>query len=69
MYRKKETAELIIDNGRDYVLQEKANQGNFYKDIYAKPNDKYMNEAAIDCEYAISTIIEKSHGRKKHAMF
>lgn len=40
MHCQKETAELIIDNGGDYVLQLKGNQGNFYKDVYAMFDDK-----------------------------
>ena len=30
----KETAEKIIDNGGDYVLQLKSNQGRFYEEVY-----------------------------------
>lgn len=63
MHCQKETAKLIIDNGGDYVLQLKANQGNLYKDVYAMFDDKYMNEADKDCEYEIYTTIEKGHGR------
>ncbi len=44
MHCQKETAELIIDNCGDYVLQLKGNQGNFYKDVYAMFDDKYMDE-------------------------
>lgn len=35
MHCQKETAEKIIDNKGDYVLQLKANQGRFYEEIYA----------------------------------
>lgn len=63
MHCQKETAELIINNGGDYVLQLKANQGNFYKDVYAMFDDKYMDEADKECEYETYTTIEKSHDR------
>lgn len=59
----KETAETIIENKGDYVLQLKANQGNFYKDVYAMFDDKYMSEADKECEYEIFITTEKSHGR------
>ena len=63
MHCQKETAETIIENKGDYVLQLKANQGNFYKDVYAMFNEKYMNEADKDCEYETFSTTEKSHGR------
>ena len=63
MHCQKETAELIIDNGGDYVLQLKANQGNFYKDIYAMFDEKYMDTTDKECEYEIYRTIEKGHGR------
>ena len=63
MHCQKETAETIIKNKGDYVLQLKANQGNFYQDVYAMFDDKYMNELDKDCEYEIFSTIEKSHGR------
>lgn len=63
MHCQKETAEVIIDNGGDYVLQLKANQGNFYADVYAMFDDKYMSETDKDCEYEIFSTIEKGHGR------
>ena len=63
MHCQKETAELIIDNGGDYVLQLKENQGNFYKDVYAMFDDKYMDETDKECEYEMFTTIEKAHGR------
>ena len=63
MHCQKETAELIIDNGGDYVLQLKGNQGNFYKDVYAMFDDKYMDETDKECEYEMFTTIEKAHGR------
>lgn len=63
MHCQKETAETIIKNKGDYVLQLKANQGNFYKAVYAMFDDKYMNETDKDCEYEIYSTIEKSHGR------
>ena len=63
MHCQKETAETIINNKGDYVLQLKANQGNFYQDVYAMFDDKYMDEADKDCEYEIFSTMEKSHGR------
>ena len=63
MHCQKETARKIIEKKGDYVLQLKANQGNFYKDVYAMFDDKYMNIADKDCEYEIYSTIEKSHGR------
>ena len=63
MHCQKETAELVIDNGGDYVLQLKGNQGNFYKDVYAMFDDKYMDETDKECEYEMFTTIEKAHGR------
>lgn len=63
MHCQKETAETIIKNQGDYVLQLKANQGNFYQDVYAMFDDKYMNETDKDCEYEIFSTTEKSHGR------
>lgn len=63
MHCQKETAEVIIKNKGDYVLQLKANQGNLYQDVYAMFDDRYMNKADKDCEYEIFRTIEKSHGR------
>ena len=63
MHCQKETAETIIKNKGDYVLQLKANQGKFYEDVYAMFDDQYMNEVDKDCEYEIFSTIEKSHGR------
>lgn len=63
MHCQKETAKVIIDNKGDYVLQLKANQGNFYQDVYAMFDEKYMNETDTECEYEIFSTTEKSHGR------
>ena len=63
MHCQKETAEKIIDNKGDYVLQLKANQKNFYEDVYAMFDEKYMDEADQNCEYEIFSTTEKSHGR------
>ena len=63
MHCQKETAEIIIKNKGDYVLQLKANQKGFYEDVYAMFDDKYINEADKDCEYETFSTIEKSHGR------
>lgn len=59
----KETAELIVKNKGDYVLQLKGNQRNFFEDVYAMFDDKYMDETDKDCEYEIYSTMEKSHGR------
>lgn len=63
MHCQRETAEIIMKNKGDYVLQLKANQGNFYKDVYAMFDDKYMDKVDTDCEYETYSTIEKSHGR------
>lgn len=63
MHCQKETAEKIIANKGDYVLQLKGNQGNFYKEVKAMFEDEYKNEADKDCEYETYSTIEKSHGR------
>lgn len=63
MHCQKETAERIILNQGDYILQLKANQGNFYQDVYAMFDEKYMYESKNEEEYETFTTIEKSHGR------
>lgn len=63
MHCQKETAKKIVENGGDYVLQLKANQKNFYEDVYTMFDDKYMNEADKECEYEIYKTQEKNHGR------
>lgn len=63
MHCQKETARKIVDNGGDYVLQLKANQKNFYEDVYAMFDEKYMDETDKECEYEIYRTQEKSHGR------
>ena len=63
MHCQRETAETIINNKGDYVLQLKSNQRNFYQDVYAMFDDKYMDIADKDSEYETYTTIEKSHGR------
>ena len=63
MHCQKETAEKIIDNKGDYVLQLKANQKNFYEDVYAMFDEKYMDETDTNCEYEVFCTVEKSHGR------
>ena len=63
MHCQKETAERIIANKGDYVLQLKANQGRFYEEVYAMFDEKYMDENDKDCEYEIYSTLEKSHGR------
>lgn len=34
-------------------------QGNFYEDVYAMFDDKYMDETDKKCEYEVYTTIEK----------
>ena len=63
MHCQKETIEKVIKNKGDYVVQLKANQGNFYEEVYAMFDDKYMDTAEEDSEYETYTTIEKSHGR------
>lgn len=63
LHCQKETAEKIVNNGGDYVLQLKANQKTFYEDVYAMFDDKYIDEADKECEYEIYETQEKSHGR------
>ena len=63
MHCQKETVEKIIENNADYVIQLKGNQGNFYEDVYAMFDDKYMDEADKDGEYEVFQTVEKGHGR------
>ncbi len=63
MHCQKETAEKIIENKGDYILQLKANQGRVYTDVYAMFDEEYMNEADKECEYETFSTLEKSHGR------
>ena len=63
LHCQKETVEQIIKGGGDYVVQLKKNQGNFYEDVYAMFDDKYMDEADKDGEYETFRTIEKGHGR------
>lgn len=60
---KKRRLKKIISNGGDYVLQLKANQGNFYQDIISMFEDKFMNINDKESNYETYTTIEKSHGR------
>jgi len=43
-------AKKIIENGVDYVLQLKSNQINFYEDVYAMFDNKYMDITDKECE-------------------
>ena len=63
MHCQKETVEQIINNGGDYVVQLKGNQGNFHEDVYAMFDDTYMDESDKDSEYEVFQTIERSHGR------
>lgn len=63
MHCQKETAEKVIENGGEYVLQLKANQGKFYEDVYAMFDEKYMDITDKECEYEIFSTLEKNHGR------
>ena len=61
MHCQKETAEKIIENKGDYVLQLKANQGRFYEEVYAMFDDKYMDEKG-KFDLALANPIVYSHG-------
>lgn len=63
MHCQKDTIEKIIENKADYVVQLKGNQGNFYADVSAMFDKKYMDETDTDCEYETYETIEKGHGR------
>lgn len=63
MHCQKETAEKVIVNGGDYVLQLKANQGKFYEDVYAMFDEKYMDVSDKEGEYEIYSTLEKNSGR------
>ena len=63
MHCQKDTVAKVIDNNGDYVVQLKRNQGNFFADVYAMFDDKYMDESDKECEYEIFRSIEKGHGR------
>lgn len=63
MHCQKETAELIIENGGDYVLQLKGNQGKFYEDVVTMFDEKFMDINDKEENYEIYQTIEKSHGR------
>lgn len=63
MHCQKDTIKKVMDNGGDYVVQLKSNQGNFHQDVYSMFDDKYMDTADKDCEYETFSILEKSHGR------
>jgi len=63
MHCQKETVAKVIKNKADYVVQLKSNQGNFYNDVYAMFDDKYMDETDKDNEYETFQTIEKGHGR------
>lgn len=63
MHCQKETAELIIENGGDYVLQLKGNQGKFYEDVVAMFDEKFMDINDKEKNYETYETIEKSHGR------
>jgi len=63
MHCYRETVEKIVDNGGDYVVQLKANQGNFYEDVRTMFDDKYMDTADNECDYETFSTLEKGHGR------
>lgn len=63
LHCQKETVAKIIKNKGDYVVQLKANQANFYEDVYTMFDDKYMDKADKNCEYETYTTIDKGHGR------
>lgn len=59
----RDTIKKVIDNGGEYIVQLKGNQGNFHEDVYAMFDDKYMDETDKDSEYEVFQTIEKGHGR------
>lgn len=63
MHCQKETAEIIINNGGDYVLQVKANQKNFYDDTMAMFTDSFMDINDKEENYETFVTLEKGHGR------
>lgn len=63
LHCQKETIEKILYNGGDYVVQLKANQGNFYQDVIAMFEDKFMDINNKENNYETYTTIEKNHGR------
>lgn len=63
LHYQKEKIEKILYNGGDYVVQLKANQGNFYQDVIAMFEDKFMDINNKENNYEIYTTIEKNHGR------
>ena len=63
LHCQKDTVERVINNGGDYVVQLKRNQGNFYEDVYAMFDDEYMDAADRDCEYETYRTVDKGHGR------
>jgi len=63
MHCQKDTVAKVIDNGGDYVVQLKKNQGNFFEDVYAMFDNEYMDKADKDCEYETYKTIDKGHGR------
>ena len=66
MHCQKDTMAKIAENKADYVVQLKGNQGNFYEDVYAMFDDKYMDESEKDNEYEVFETIEKNRGRIEH---
>lgn len=63
MHCQKETAELIIENGAEYVLQLKGSQGNLYEDVVAMFDERFMDINDKEENYETYRTIEKSHGR------
>ncbi len=58
----KESAKVIIDEGGDYVLQLKGNQGGLH-DETAAVFDQRLRHDCLGVEYTTATTINKGHGR------
>ena len=63
MHCQKETMEKIINNKGNYVVQIKANQGNFYEDVEGMFDDRLVDINEKDGNYDIYETIEKNKGR------
>lgn len=60
-----EIADLIVEQGADYLLQLKKNQGNLYEDVVALFDDLEAlgTHAARVYSYASDKTVDKNHGR------
>ena len=61
-----EVAEKIVQEGGDYVLALKKNQGHLYEDVKLLFDDLQINpiaDAYTDCDIDSVQTVEKDHGR------